>query len=74
MALSVSSRRTRMPRRRNHVKRSLQKGGGGRGVIGGEHLRVRQAGRVINRDMQILPADVARPATAIAMNAMADAG
>jgi hypothetical protein len=43
------------------------------GIIGGEHLRIGEPGRIINRDMQILPARLPRAATAIAVDAMAHA-
>src|SRR6187401_2539327 len=52
----------------------LQKRRGGGRIVSRNHLGIGEARRVINRDMQILPADVARAAAPIAMNAMADPG
>src|SRR5512145_2081926 len=54
------------------AERPLQKGGTRRGVRSREHFRVGQPRRVIDRDMQIFPADMASTTTAIAMDPMPD--
>ena len=54
-------------------ERPLQKCGAVRRIIGGEHFRIGEARRVVDGDMQIFPAGLARPPAAVAMDAMADA-
>jgi len=55
------------------ANRPSQEGGTGRRILGGEHLDVRHARRIIDGDMKKFPADTPGTAAAIAMNPMANA-
>ena len=63
-----------MPRRRNHASVRWRKRRAGRRLVRREHFSIREPRRVIDRDMQILPAHLPRAAATIAMDAMANPG
>ena len=60
----------RMPRRRNHTRVRWRNAAQAGASSAGEDLGIGEPRRVVNRDMQILPADAPRAAAAIAVNAM----
>ena len=55
------------------ARRPSEEAGTRRRILGGEHLDVGHAGRIIDGDMKKFPADTPGATAAIAVNAMADA-
>ena len=55
-------------------ERALKKRGAGGGVAGRKDLGIREPARIIDGDVEVLPANAARAPAPVAMNAMAHAG
>jgi hypothetical protein len=69
--LSVSTRSTRIPQRRKEGDGTTQEAGGGRAFLVSEDFDVGEPGRVVDGDVDVLPADPARPGRPIVVDAVA---